>query len=48
MALAIGTAVGASLPRTRLEDECLGEARDRLMHEAESADHQALDSLSHT
>jgi gas vesicle protein len=36
IALALGTAVGLSVPATRKENEWMGEARDRLMEQAES------------
>jgi hypothetical protein len=35
LALAVGAAVGAALPRSRVEDEYLGEHSDHLMDEAE-------------
>ena len=35
LALAIGAAIGAALPRTRFEDETMGEQSDALIHEAE-------------
>ncbi|MCA9420020.1 MAG: hypothetical protein KC592_03315, partial [Nitrospira sp.] len=34
MTLAIGTAIGLSLPRSEKEDQWLGETRDRLFEEA--------------
>jgi hypothetical protein len=37
VALAMGTAVGLSLPRTHREDELMGEARDHLMQKAQAA-----------
>ena len=36
IALAVGAAIGASLPRTEVEDEYLGSHRDRLFDEADS------------
>lgn len=36
MTLAIGTAIGLSLPRSHKEDEWLGETRDRLVDQAKS------------
>ncbi|KIN65855.1 hypothetical protein Z945_902 [Sulfitobacter noctilucae] len=35
LAIAVGAAIGAALPRTRIEDEYLGEQSDNLMQEAE-------------
>lgn len=35
LALALGSAIAAALPRSRIEDEYLGEQRDQLFHEAE-------------
>ena len=35
LALAVGAAIGAALPRSRMEDEYLGEQSDHLMDEAE-------------
>ena len=35
LALAVGAAIGAALPRTRVEDDYLGEQSDTLMQEAE-------------
>lgn len=35
IALAVGAAIGAALPRTQTEDHALGEQSDALMHEAE-------------
>lgn len=34
LGLAIGAALGAAMPRTRMEDEMMGETRDRLAREA--------------
>lgn len=42
VALALGTAVGLALPRTELEDEWLGEARDQLMDKVGEAAHESL------
>lgn len=42
-ALAVGTAIGLSIPETRKEDELMGEARDRLMGKAGSAASEALE-----
>jgi ElaB/YqjD/DUF883 family membrane-anchored ribosome-binding protein len=39
--LAAGAIVGLSLPTTRVENEYLGEARDRLVGQAKSAAHEA-------
>jgi ElaB/YqjD/DUF883 family membrane-anchored ribosome-binding protein len=46
-ALAAGAIVGLSLPRTRLEGEYLGEARDRLVDQAKSAAHEAVEKVQH-
>jgi ElaB/YqjD/DUF883 family membrane-anchored ribosome-binding protein len=35
LGIAVGAALGASLPRTRQEDEWLGETRDEVMHRAD-------------
>ncbi len=35
LALALGSAIAAALPRSRMEDEYIGEQRDQLFHEAE-------------
>ncbi len=35
LAVALGAAVGAALPRSRVEDQYLGETSDQLMHDAE-------------
>ena len=35
IALAVGAAIGAALPRSRMEDEYFGERSDELFHEAE-------------
>lgn len=43
VALAVGAAIGAALPATRMEDEWLGEARDRLRDEALDKGRDALD-----
>lgn len=42
VALALGAAVGAALPRTQREDELFGEARDRLRDEALEYGQEAL------
>jgi len=34
LGVAIGAALGAAMPRTHMEDEIMGEASDRLMHQA--------------
>ncbi len=36
IAVAVGAAIGGALPRSRMEDEVLGESRDRLFAEAQS------------
>lgn len=47
VALAIGAAIGASLPPTRQEDELLGEARDRLRDDAYAYGRDAVDKAGH-
>jgi hypothetical protein len=47
VALAVGAAVGYSLPRTQKEDELMGEVRDRLFHGATDMAHDAAKSLQH-
>jgi hypothetical protein len=42
VALALGVGLGLALPRTEMEDEWVGEQRDRLLQRAESAAHHAL------
>lgn len=44
IALAIGAAIGASLPSTRIEDEYLGDARDGLRDQAMDYGKDALES----
>ena len=46
-ALAIGAVVGFSLPRTQREDTLMGQTRDRLLHQAGDAAHDAASSASH-
>jgi len=41
--VAVGAAIGAMLPRTSLEDEYLGEARDQLLEDATEAAREQLD-----
>jgi hypothetical protein len=43
--LAAGAIVGLSLPTTRVENEYLGEARDRLVGQAKSAAHEAAEKV---
>jgi hypothetical protein len=43
--LAIGAVVAAMAPRTRKEDELMGEARDRLMDQAAQAAKEKLDEV---
>jgi gas vesicle protein len=45
VAAAVGAAVGYSLPRTRKEDELMGELRDRVLHGATDLAHDATRSL---
>jgi hypothetical protein len=47
VALAVGAALGYSLPRTQKEDELMGQARDRLLGEATHFAHDAAQSLQH-
>jgi hypothetical protein len=47
VALAVGAAVGYSLPRTQKEDELMGGVRDRLLHGATDLAHDAAKSLQH-
>jgi len=44
-ALALGTAVGLAVPRTRMEDEWMGDARDTLMDKAQSVASNTLDKV---
>jgi len=44
-ALALGTAVGLAVPRTRVEDEWMGDARDTLLDKAQSAASETLDKV---
>ncbi len=44
-ALALGAATGFVLPRTRLEDEWLGEQRDEVVQKAEQAARGAVDKV---
>lgn len=45
-ALAVGAIVGFSLPRTRNEDALMGDARDRMMHQAGDLVHDAASSVA--
>jgi hypothetical protein len=49
VAIAIGAAIGLSLPHTNVEDEWMGDAKDRLLHKAEDfageAIHKAEDAV---
>jgi hypothetical protein len=45
-ALAIGTMVGCSLPRTKAEDELMGETRDNILTRAGDAVHDAATSAA--
>jgi hypothetical protein len=47
VALAVGAAVGYSLPRTQKEDAWMGEVRDRLLHGATEMAQDAAKSLQH-
>jgi len=46
-ALAIGTAIGLALPRTRPEDELMGGARDDVLRRAGEATRQATQQVQH-
>jgi hypothetical protein len=46
-ALAVGAAVGITLPRTQGEDEVMGKARDRVVRRAGEAAHDAAISVGH-
>ena len=43
--VAAGIALGLAFPTTRVEDEWLGEARDKLAEKAQQAAHGALDTM---
>jgi ElaB/YqjD/DUF883 family membrane-anchored ribosome-binding protein len=43
--LAAGAIVGLTLPTTRVENEYMGEARDRLMGQAKSVAHEAAEKV---
>jgi len=45
VALALGTAVGLAVPRTRVEDEWMGDARDNLLDKAQSVASETLDKV---
>jgi len=45
VALAIGTAVGFSLPQTQRENELLGKARDTLIDRAEAVAQDTLEKV---
>jgi hypothetical protein len=42
VAIAIGAAIGLSLPHTDVEDEWMGESKERLIHRAEGAAEEAI------
>lgn len=42
VAIAIGAAIGLALPHTHVEDEWMGDAKDRLIHRAEGAAGEAI------
>jgi ElaB/YqjD/DUF883 family membrane-anchored ribosome-binding protein len=46
-ALAVGAAVGLTLPSTRTEDKMMGRTRDRFMHEAEATARETVDRVRH-
>lgn len=46
LAIAVGAAIGAALPRSRTEDAYMGEHRDNLMHEAERVFQEEKEKLS--
>ncbi|MCU0683037.1 MAG: DUF3618 domain-containing protein [Polyangiaceae bacterium] len=45
IALIAGVAVGLSLPRTRREDQLMGQARDKLIHRAQEAAHETMEKV---
>ena len=45
--LAVGAVVGLSLPRSRREDQLMGETRDRLLQGAQGAAHDAAIAVRH-
>jgi hypothetical protein len=48
VALAIGAAIGMSLPSTSVEDEWMGETKDRLIHQAEELAGDAIHKVETT
>lgn len=47
VALAAGAAVGLSLPSTQTENELMGQARDRLVHQAQTTAQETMDKVRH-
>ncbi len=47
VALAVGSAVGLSLPETQMEDQLMGEARDSLMHKAQGTAKDTMHKVQH-
>ena len=47
LAMAVGAAIGAALPRTRMENEAVGEYRDQLMDEADRVFREEAEKLRH-
>lgn len=45
VAWAIGSAIGAALPRTQFEDQYFGATREKVAHKAEAAAHQVIAHL---
>jgi len=45
--LAVGAAVAAAVPRTRQEDEWMGEARDRFAEKVKETGHEQLENARH-
>jgi uncharacterized protein YjbJ (UPF0337 family) len=45
IALALGTAVGLTVPVTRKENEWMGEARDRLLDQAQTVAHDTIEQV---
>jgi len=43
--VALGAAIAAAVPRTRAEDEWLGEASDRLAHDLEAGGRDQLEKV---
>jgi gas vesicle protein/ElaB/YqjD/DUF883 family membrane-anchored ribosome-binding protein len=48
VAIAIGAAIGLSLPHTHIEDEWMGDTKDRLLHRAEGMAGEAIHKAEET